>query len=172
MMGRLGMSTISIYALVMAIVVGLTMVATGSWVVSEGFSVKAEIEDALVKEQVITSGDAPIPGVLVQDAETAKAQQDAIETHTYGRWGPYSSLDREDPNRETYVTGLTLRNSLNMAVMGFGVADLAIAVGAIMIVLGTVTIGFAVPVHYMMQRRRERTTEEMSTISDPVLQQG
>ncbi len=50
--------------------------------------------------------------------------------------------------RDSYLNGLTLRNSLNMAVMGFGVADLAIGTGAVIILLGIATLGLAVPVLY------------------------
>ena len=106
---------------------------------------------------MITITDTPIPGVPVEDAETARAQQDAIESHTFGRWGPYSSLDRDDPRGDTYVTGLTLRNSLNLAVLGFGVADLATAMGAVTMVLGLIIAGFAVPVHLLVARSQRVT---------------
>ena len=117
-----------------------------------GLDAKGDIREALVKENVITSGDATIPGVLVQDADTAKAQAVAIEDHTFGRFGPYSSLDRDDPNREAYLDGLTLRNSLNLAVVGFGVADMAVGIGAVTIILGLIVAGLAVPVHILVIR--------------------
>ena len=88
----------------------------------------------------------------MRDAATAQAQQDAIKSHTFGRWAPYSELDRDDPRRETYVTGLTLRNSLNLAVIGFGVADLAIGMGAVTIVLGLIIAGLAIPLHLTILR--------------------
>ena len=149
----LKMETVSKFAVVIAVTLGIGMVVLGSIFIFMGLDAKSEIRDALVKEQVVTSKDAPIPGVLVEDAATAKAQQDAIESHTFGRWGPYSSLDREDPNRDTYITGLTIRNSLNLAVVGFGVADLAVAMGAVTIVLGLIIGGLAVPVHLLVVRR-------------------
>ena len=63
-------------------------------------------------------------------------------------------MEPDDPNRETYLKGLTLRNALNLAVVGFGVADLAIGTGAgaISIVLGLIVTGFAVPVHLIVTR--------------------
>ena len=61
-------------------------------------------------------------------------------------------MEPDDPNRETYLEGLTLRNALNLAVVGFGVADLAIGTGAISIVLGLIVTGFAVPVHLIVTR--------------------
>ena len=140
------MRTLARYALVAAALLGLGMASMGTIFVLKGLEAKAEIEMALVKERVITSKDAPIPGVMVTDAPTAQAQQDVIEAHTYGKWGPYSEMDREDPNRVSYLKGLTLRNALNMAVMGFGVADLAIGTGVVTIVLGLAMSGFGLVV--------------------------
>ena len=155
-MPTIGLQTVSKYAVVIAVALGLGMMVLGGIFVAMGLDAKAEVREALIKEQVITSKDAPIPGVLVEDAKTARAQQDAIESHTFGRWGPYASLDREDPRRETYVTGLTIRNSLNLAVVGFGVADLAMALGAVTIVLGLIIAGLAVPVHLLVTRYQRR----------------
>ena len=79
-------------------------------------------------ENIITSKEASIPGVLVEDSATARAQAEVIKQHTLGTWGPYSELPREDPRRAQFIDGVTLRTSLNMAVMGFGITDLVIAV--------------------------------------------
>jgi hypothetical protein len=146
---------ISKVAVTVAMVLGTGMVVLGSIFIFMGLDAKGEIREALVKENVITSGDASIPGVLVRDADTAKAQAVTIENHTFGRFGPYSSLDRDDPNRETYLSGLTLRNSLNLAVVGFGVADMAVGVGAVTIVLGLIIAGLAIPMHLLMMKRLE-----------------
>jgi hypothetical protein len=137
---------VSKIAVVVAILLGIGMIALGSIFVALGYDAKNDIKAALRKEQVITAPDSVIPGVLVEDADTAKAQADAIEAHTFGRFGPYSQLPREDPNRETYLNGLILRNALNLAVVGFGVGDLAIGVGFITIVLGAIIAALAAPV--------------------------
>ena len=107
------MENISKYAVVIAVTLGIGMIVLGSIFIFMGLDARGEVRDALVKEHVITSDDAPIPGVLVEDAATAKAQQDAIESHTFGRWGPYSSLD--------------------LAVVGFGVAGLAVPVHLVVV---------------------------------------
>ena len=135
-----------------AIVLGIIMVILGIIFVTMGVDAKEEIRTALRKERVITGGDAEIPGVLVEDVETARAQQDVIEAHTYGRFGPYSGMERDDPNRDVYIKGLTLRNALNLAIVGFGVADLAIGVGGITIILGLIIAGFAIPTHMLVMR--------------------
>ena len=151
-MPAMKLKNVNKFAVVVAISLGLGMIALGIIFVVMGLDARGDVRDALAEEQVVTSQDAPIPGVPVEDAATAKAQQDAIESHTFGRFGPYSSLDKDDPRRETSITGLTLRNSLNLAVIGFGVADLAIGVGVVTVVLGVIIAGFAVPVHLTVVR--------------------
>ena len=150
------MQTISKIAVVVAIALGIGMVAIGALFIVMGLDAKSEIRASLRQEKVITSKDAPLAGVLVQDADTAKAQAKAIESHTFGRFGPYSEMESDDPNRDTYLKGLTLRNALNLAVVGFGLADLAIGTGAISIVLGLIIGGLALPVHYaVLQTHRD-----------------
>ena len=150
--GGARMRTISKIAAGLAIALGVGMIALGAIFMVMGFNAKSDVGEALAREQIVTSKDAPIPGVPVEDARTAKAQQDAIENHTFGRWGPFSQLKGDDPNRATYISGLTLRTALNLAVIGFGISDLAIGVGAVTIVLGLIIAGFAIPVHLVVMR--------------------
>lgn len=142
--------TITRIAVVVAVLLGVGMVTVGTVFILMGSDAKGDIRAALVKEKVITSSDSALPGVLVEDVATAKAQQDAIEQHTFGRFGPYSGMERDDPNRDAYLKGLTLRNALNLGIVGFGLADLAIGVGWVTVVLGLIIAGLAVPVHLLM----------------------
>ena len=148
----MSLRTFSKIAVVVAILLGIGMVALGVIFVLMGYGVKSDIREALLKEKVITGADSAIPDVLVEDVETAKAQQDTIEAHTFGRFGPYSGMERDDPNRDVYIKGLTLRNALNLAVVGFGVADLAIGIGWVTVVLGLMIAGLAIPVHLLMMK--------------------
>ena len=114
-------------------------------------------------ENVTTSKDTVnfgVPaGVLVMDAKTAEAQSEVIKMHNIERYGLYSEMERDDPNRATYIKGLTLRNSLNMAVMGFGVADLAMGMGAIIILMGVGTMAFLAPVVYLATAEEDNAPE-------------
>ena len=131
-------------------ILGLLLVVGGGYMVVEGLAVRDEITDELRAEQITTSQDASIPGVLVDDAETARAQADAIKEHTLGTWGPYSELPREDPRRAQFIDGVTLRSALNMAVMGFGVTQLVIGVGVLVLVAGAATLVLATPGLYFL----------------------
>ena len=148
----MGLRTFSKIAVAVAILLGIGMIALGVIFILMGYGAKSDIREALLKERVITGADSAIPGVLVEDVVTAKAQQDTIEAHTFGRFGPYSGMERDDPNRDAYIKGLTLRNALNLAVVGFGVADLAIGIGWVTVVLGLMIAGLAIPVHLLMMK--------------------
>ncbi len=148
----MSLRTFSKIAVAVAILLGIGMIALGVIFVLMGYGAKSDIREALLKEKVVTGADSAIPGVLVEDLVTAKAQQDTIEAHTFGRFGPYSGMERDDPNRDVYIKGLTLRNALNLAVVGFGVADLAIGIGWVTVVLGLMIAGLAIPVHLLMMK--------------------
>jgi hypothetical protein len=135
---------------VSSLILGLLLVIGGGYMVVQGLSVRDEIQDELRDEQIMTSQDARIPGVLVEDAETAKAQADIIKQHTLGTWGPYSELPREDPRRAQFIDGVTLRTALNMAVMGFGVTQLVIGAGVLVVLAGAATLFLATPGLYFL----------------------
>ena len=84
-------------------------------------------------------------------------------------------MERDDPNREFYLKGLTLRNSLNLSVLAFGVADLAMGVGAVIIVMGLSTVGLgALAMHGTAETEEARgaakgrpTTRAAAMASEP-----
>lgn len=129
---------------------GLTLLAAGIFALVEGLDTRAEVRDQLVDEQIVTSQDARIPGVLVTDAETARAQADVIKAHTLGTWGPYSELARDDPQRVAFIDGVALRTALNLAVVGFGITDLVVGMAIILIIAGAATVVLAAPALYLL----------------------
>ena len=62
---------------------------------------------------------------------------------TFGALTAKNSSAKFDPTNPTnvdYAVGLTLENSMNMAVMGFGVVQIALATGITLIVIGVSTL--------------------------------
>lgn len=133
-----------------AAALGLTLMGAGVFLIVSGMQTRDFIADELRAEQIMTSDDASIPGVLVEDAETAEAQAEVIKQHTLGTWGPYSELPRDDPRRAQFIDGVTLRTALNMSVMGFRITDLVIGTGAIVLVAGAATLVLAAPGLYFL----------------------
>ncbi|MCH2511608.1 MAG: hypothetical protein DSY78_04940 [Chloroflexi bacterium] len=144
------MKTLKRHLWVGALAFGLLFIVLGTLFMVIGLDAKDMIRTALADENVTTSADAVeygVPaGVVVTDAKTAEAQAEVIKKHSFDRYGRYADMDRDDLNREAY---LTLRNSLNMAVMGFGVADLAIGMDAVIVLMGVGTLAFVAPVLYI-----------------------
>ena len=136
-----------LYIWIAPLVLGFVFIGAGIYMVVEGRSAKDELRDAVVSENIITSADASIPNVLVDNADKARAQADVIERHYLEITGgkTYAELDSDDPNRETAFRAVQLRTSLNLAVMGFRVVDLVIGMGAFMIVIGGAFMVFIAP---------------------------
>jgi hypothetical protein len=142
------MTVVRRFLWVVPVVIGLVFVAAGAYTISEGIGARDLVRAELADEQVKTSETASIPGAWVTDVATAEVQPATIKEHTFGQFGPYSGLERDDPNRETSLKGLTLRNSLNMAVLGFKISDLVVGIGALIIGLGVAHITLLAPVLY------------------------
>ena len=158
------MKTLKTHLWVVAIALGLTFLALSTFFVVMGLDAKATIREALAEENVFTAKDTTLfgvpAGVLVNDAKTAEAEAEVIKMHSIDRYGLYAEMERDDPNREAYLKGLTLRNALNLAVMGFGVANLAIGTGAVILLLGTGTLALVVPVLYRGTESKENLNLE------------
>lgn len=135
---------------VSSVAIGALLVSVGVVFIVMGKGTRDEITRQLRDEQVMTTADSAIPGVLVQSEETARAQADAIKKHTLGTWGPYSQLPRDDPRRAQFIDGVALRTALNMSVMGYEVTNLVIAGGAIILIAGIATMLLASPALYML----------------------
>lgn len=149
------------YLWIGALLFGIGFLAIGGTFVVMGNNARLLIRDTLATEKVVTSKDAERFGVAaglpVVDATTARAQAQVIDMHLVDQAkGRYAELGKDDPGRNVWKANLPLVNSLNMAVLSFGVAQLAMGVGAILILLGTATMGLLAPALYWL---REPETE-------------
>ncbi len=81
-----------------AVLVGVALIGVGIAFVALAVDAKDRLRTAMVAEDIYTGKDAAIPNALVANAETA-AQEGLLTEHTLGLFGPYSGMDREDPNR-------------------------------------------------------------------------
>lgn len=123
---------------VVPVLLGLVLIGAGIYMTSMGYAARDRVRDALVAEQVTTTDDSAIPGVLVDSAATARAQSEVIQKHTLERTEgkTYAQMDREDERRGLYVQAVTLRTALNQAEMAFKLTDLVVGLGYIVILVG------------------------------------
>ena len=114
--------------------IGLVVLVIGVVLVVLGIAARSEVITGMKDEEVTTEIDGK--DVPVTSARAAMNQYDLIKSHTLGSFGSYSSLERDDPRRDTYLRGLTLRNSLVIGRMGLQISLLIIGLGALFILTG------------------------------------
>jgi ABC-type sugar transport system permease subunit len=118
---------------------GLLVAVLGLIMVVAGGVTWFTVQSALADEKITVSEDADrFAGDAVDGPFTAYAEADIIEKHALEATGgkTYAELDREDPARETVMTGSFLRASLFTSVVSFGVAAMAVVLGLVLMVIG------------------------------------
>lgn len=96
-------------------------------------SSKLAAENITVSEDAARFGGQPVDGPL-----TAYFEADIINKHSLDATGgkTYAQMDREDPLRAVAMNGSFLRASLFTSVVSFGVAAMAMGLGALFFLLG------------------------------------
>lgn len=139
----------------LAIVAGVVMVAGGLWGII--FTYKN-----VVRENITTSKESSIPGVLVSGPLTLKAQADIIRVHTLKATGgkTYSEMPSQIPKldqdknpildeigkavmipndaRNMWVTAMTLMTALNLGLITYAFSGIVLLFGIISIWTGVV----------------------------------
>lgn len=154
---------------------GVALLVSGIYMVTSGMHARSDVKDGITQENLVVpdpqvlltypGAHAPdgveVPTVVVDTASEAEAQAQVIRTHVLGITDgkTYAEMDRDDPNRETYLNALTLESALHQAQIGFETTRLVIGLGAIVIVLGAGTIVLGAPLAYFATAsKRERET--------------
>jgi hypothetical protein len=154
------MSGIELYGVAGVGVMSALLVALGGFLVFKGILAHMGISAALLEENVTTpSGGAPggslpveghpsfdpgMPTQPIRDAATARTRIEEIKFRTLADGG-YQSLPIEGDRRQWFLNGLVIRSSLGLAVMGFGVSNLAVALGASLILIGGTSLAVGIP---------------------------
>jgi len=123
---------------VLVLIVGLVSFVIGGLFVAQGFAKSAAITEAMRLEKVAYTGEdanGSINGVIDTPQEAA-VMAGVLRQHRLERYGYYSELKRDDPNRDTILKALTMENSLNLAQLSYGLTDVVKATGAFMLIIG------------------------------------
>ena len=139
---------------------GVVLVALGIFLVFKGALARMEITAALLEENASTpstgapgggapAGDRPsfdpgMPTQAIRDAATARTRIDEIKFRTLADGG-YQSLPVEGDRRQWFLNGLVIRSALGIAVMGYGVSNIAIAIGASLMLIGGTSLAVGIP---------------------------
>ncbi len=141
------MRRLRVYGAIFVIVLSIVSIAVGGVFIAQGLATKQLVVDGLRSERVtlgIEESEA-LSGEMVDTPEEAQAAAETITQHLRERYGTYADTARGSAERVTYLDGLTLINSLNQAVMGFGMVTVVIVSGVLLTIMGltTGTIGVA-----------------------------
>jgi len=117
---------------IVAIVLGIAMILGGltTWIV---------VSTTLADQKIVVSEDAGcLAGDEVDGPFSAYCQAKVIDKHTLAATGGkrYAELDRDDPLRTLAQNSAFLQASLFTSVVAFGVAAMAMFIGALFVLLG------------------------------------
>ncbi|MEU4236074.1 aromatic ring-opening dioxygenase LigA [Actinoplanes sp. NPDC026619] len=118
---------------------GVALTGAGAFMVVAGAATWAMISRKLADESITVADDARwFAGAKVAGPLTAFSQADIIDHHARGISGgkTYAELAQDDPVRATMMNASFLRASLFTSVLSFGVAAMAVGVGALTTISG------------------------------------
>jgi hypothetical protein len=157
---------------ILLIVLGVAFAVGGGYTIYRGFDARAEVQDELEAQNIVTPDDASIPGVVVNDVATARSMAEIIDTHaressdglTYAEMGRFMTPDGDpagtndpeqavlnadgdpvsNPARTSAFQASALRTSLFSSVMAFEISTLVMGLGLMLVVLGFAIAGVGI----------------------------
>jgi hypothetical protein len=126
--------------------IGLITLIAGLFLAVAGVVTYTMVSVTLADEQITVSDDAKyLAGDEVNGPFSAYSEAQTIEKHALAASGgkTYAELPKDDPNRQTVMTGSFLRASLFTSVVAFGVAAMAVGIGILFALLGWALMGVA-----------------------------
>lgn len=145
---------------IMVLFLGLVAVVLGGVFIAQGVAKDNLLVTAMQNEK-ITLGiptEKLAEGEVIDSAQEAEVAGDTVREHRHGIAPTYGDLlgDKQfDPTNSkqlTYAQALNLENYLYLAVLGFGITQVAIGSGAFMVVMGIALGGTGVAL-YRLNRR-------------------
>ena len=118
----------------------------GAIMVIAGAVTYGQVSSTLADERIAVADDAScLAGQSVAGPFAAYCQAQIIAHHALTATGgkTYAELGRDDPLRQTAMTGSFLRASLFTSVVAFGVAFMAIGIGIVFILIGVAILNLA-----------------------------
>ena len=144
---------------ILVIILGIVSIAIGGIFLGQAF-VKNDLLVTAMQQEQITLGiesDDLAQGEVIDSAREAEIAGDTVREHRHGIASTYGDLlggaqyDPTNISQLKYAQALNLENYLYLAVLGFGVTQIAMGAGAFMIVTG-VALGVAGVI--LLQRSR------------------
>ena len=132
----------------LVVLIGVVALVVGGVFIWQGMA-KNDLLVTAMQQEKITLGiesDKLSAGEVIDSADEAEIAGDTVREHRHGIAPTYGDLlegkqyDPTDPKQLTYAQALNLENYLYLAVLGFGVTQIAIGAGAFMVITGLALI--------------------------------
>jgi hypothetical protein len=128
----------------LVIVLGIVSIVIGGIFLGQAFAKNNLLVTAMQQEQITLGipSEELAEGEVIDSAQEAEIAGDTVREHrhtiapTYGDLLGGAQYDPTNVVQLTYAQALNLENYLYLAVLGFGVTQIAMGVGAFMVVTG------------------------------------
>ncbi len=135
---------------ILVIVLGIVSIAIGGIFLQQAFAKNDLLVTAMQQEQITLGipSEQLAEGEVIDTAKEAEIAGDTVREHrhsiapTYGDLLGGKQYDPTNLEQLTYAQALNLENYLYLAVLGFGVTQIAMGAGAFMVVTG-IALGVA-----------------------------
>jgi len=140
---------------IMVLFLGLVAVVLGAVFIAQGVAKDNLLVTAMQQEKItlgIESGRMA-EGEVIDSAKEAEIAGDTVREHRHGIAPTYGDLlggekyNPTNPQQLTYAQALNLENYLYLAVLGFGITQLAMGSGVFMVVTGIALGGTGVALY-------------------------
>lgn len=145
------MRAVAKWVWIMVLVLGVAALAMGAIFVYQGVSVNNLVTERMMQEKVTFGIDPSLvaKGEVIHTADEAMHAADVIKEHRHAIAPTYQDLlaasggkfDPTNPMDATYAQAINMENYLYLGVLAFGVAQIAIASGVFMLIMGIALLG-------------------------------
>ncbi|MBM4432836.1 MAG: hypothetical protein FJ025_02400 [Chloroflexi bacterium] len=144
---------------VMIIVLGIISVVIGFVFVGQSVAKKNLVTQQMLSENVKLALSQGAEPTLIADAATAQAAADLIREHRRNIAPTYQDLlagkgyDPTNPDHLRYAQALNMGNYLYLGVLAFGLTDVVLGSGVIMILTGVALGGTGVALRGLLKEK-------------------
>ena len=152
---------------IIAIVLAIVVIGSGIAGIVIGQAKAHNLSDRLKTEAVslqVFDTTAPASAVVTNAAQ-AQLAADTLDKHRKSIAPTYAALlngqkfDPTNPKELTYAQAMNLEDSMNLAVLGFGVTTVLTLIGVLMIVLGVALLAISMAVWMYPKRDRQESVQ-------------
>ena len=150
--------------IIIAIVLAVVVIGSGIAGIAIGQAKSHNLSSRLKTEAVsLRTFDTNAPAnAVITNAAQAQLAADTLDKHRKSIAPTYAALlngqkfDPTIPKELTYAQAMNLEDSMNLAVLGFGVTTVLTLIGVLMIVLGIALLAISMAVWIYPKRNQER----------------